>query len=70
MTSIHFLLLSFYIFVVLSVCAFLISYFDPKKNEQKQVDYGKLPKPGKKVWMLWLALIVVMVAMYIIFNGH
>ncbi len=70
MTSIHFLLLSFYIFVVLAVCAFLISYFDPKSNEQKLVDYGTLPKPGKKVWILWGALIIVMVELYILFNGH
>ncbi|WP_297088029.1 sodium:solute symporter [uncultured Draconibacterium sp.] len=70
LTSIHFLLLSFYIFVILSVCAFALSWFDPKANEQKQVDYGTLPKPGKKVWLLWGALIVVMLGLYILFNGH
>jgi len=66
----HFLLLSFFIFVLLSVLAFLISYFDKQSGEQKQVDYGILQRPDKKVWLLWGALIIVMVCLYLLFNGH
>lgn len=66
----HFLLLSFIIFVILAVLAFLISYFDKKSDDQNVLDYGKLPKPDRQVWILWAALIVVMVGLYILFNGH
>ncbi|MFC0877276.1 sodium:solute symporter [Saccharicrinis sp. FJH2] len=68
--SVHFLLLSFYIFVLLAVLAFLITMVDPKSESQNELDYGKLPTPTKKVWIMWGALILVMVSMYIIFNGH
>ncbi|MFB6320043.1 sodium:solute symporter [Saccharicrinis sp. FJH54] len=68
--SIHFLLLSFYIFVLLAVLAFLITMLDPKSESQNELDYGKLPTPTRKVWIMWGALILVMVSMYIIFNGH
>lgn len=66
----HFMLMSFYIFVILSVAAFLISYFDKHSNDQNTLDFGNLPKPSKKVVVTWVALIVVMIALYVIFNGH
>jgi SSS family solute:Na+ symporter len=66
----HFLLLSFFIFVILAVIAFLISYFDKQSGKQKQVDYGVLQRPDKKVWILWGALIIVMISLYILFNRH
>ena len=66
----HFLLLSFIIFVILAVLAFLISYFDKKSDDQNVLDYGKLPKPDRQVWILWAALIVVMIGLYVLFNGH
>lgn len=66
----HFLLLSFYIFVILSVFAFAISYFDQKSTDQNTLDFGKLPVPDKKVWIAWAALIIVMIGFYILFNGH
>lgn len=66
----HFLLLSFDIFVVLAVVAFLISYFDKKSVSQNVLDFGHLPKPARRVWVAWIALIVVMVGFYILFNGH
>lgn len=68
--SIHFLLLSFYIFVLLGVLTFLITILDPKSGSQNELDYGKLPAPSRKVWFMWIALIVVMLGMYLIFNGH
>ena len=66
----HFLLLSFFIFVILAVAAFLISWFDKNSDSQNVLDFGKLPVPDKKVWILWIALIVVMIGLYILFNGH
>ncbi|HKJ40789.1 MAG TPA: sodium:solute symporter [Sunxiuqinia sp.] len=66
----HFLLLSFIIFVVLAVLAFLISILDKRSEDQNVLDYGKLPKPDRQVWILWGALIVVMVSLYILFDGH
>ena len=66
----HFLLLSFYIFVFLSVITFLITLFDKNAKDQNVLDFGNLAKPPKKVWFAWIALIIVMVGMYILFNGH
>ncbi|MGE4587422.1 MAG: hypothetical protein AB7D05_08785, partial [Mangrovibacterium sp.] len=66
----HYLLLSFYLFVVLSVLAFLISVFDRKTADQNVLDYGLLPRPGRKVWISWIALILVMIGLYILFDGH
>lgn len=68
----HFLLLSFYIFVVLAIAAFLISWFDKKGQAaaNNQLDFGVIPKPSKAVWISWGILIAVMISLYIIFNGH
>ncbi len=66
----HFLLLSFYLFLVLMVIAFLISWFDHKSKDQNQLDYGNLPHPDRRVWISWVALIAVMIGLYILFNGH
>ncbi len=68
----HFLLLSFFIFVLISITTFLVSYFDKRAGvkDQNMLDYGRLPKPSKKVWILWIVLIVTMIGLYIFFNGH
>lgn len=66
----HFLLLSFYIFVILAAAVFVISITDSSKGIESTLDYGKIPKLDKKVILLWVLLIVVMIFMYIIFNGH
>lgn len=65
----HFLMLSFYIFVLLSVLAFLISWFD-KSASGNQLNFGSIPKPVKPVLISWAVLIAVMISLYIIFNGH
>jgi SSS family solute:Na+ symporter len=68
----HFLLLSFYIFIVLSFAAFIISYFDKagalKTNNRLEFKYDG--RPDKQVLWSWTALIIVMIALYILFNGH
>ncbi|WP_205510071.1 sodium:solute symporter [Longitalea arenae] len=68
----HFLLLSFYLFVVLSVMTYLISVFDKKgaKQIQEATYFKSLAKTDKQVWFMWGLLIVVMLALYIFFNGH
>lgn len=67
----HFLLLSFYIFVILAAVAFIISHFDRSTDQhESSLDFRNLAKPDKKVWILWIALIVVMISFYILFNGH
>jgi SSS family solute:Na+ symporter len=68
----HFLLLSFYLFVVLSVMTYLISVTDKKGALQiQQAAYFKsLAKPDKQVWMMWGVLVAVMLGLYLFFNGH
>jgi solute:Na+ symporter, SSS family len=66
----HFLLLSFYIFVILAIFAFLVSLFDKKAKSQDTLDFGKLAKPSKTVIIAWIALVLFMIGMYILFNGH
>jgi len=59
-----------FLFVVLSIAAFLISYFGKNSKDQNTLDFGILPKPSRKVWMSWIVLIIVMIGLYLIFNGH
>lgn len=68
----HFLLLSFYIFVLLAVLAIIISLLDKKgqKAFTDQLNFGILPKPSKTVLLSWALLIAVMISLYIIFNRH
>lgn len=66
----HFLLLSFILFVILSVLIVVISLLDTRQDTINELDYGHLAKPSKGVWLLWIALVVVMVGLYILFNGH
>jgi len=68
----HFLLLSFYLFVLLSVLAFIITLIDTKgrANSRNILDNSDLPKPSKTVWALWISLIAMMVFLYVFFNGH
>jgi SSS family solute:Na+ symporter len=68
----HFLLLSFYIFVLLTVLAIVISLLDKKGQaaSNNQLNFGILSKPSKPVLISWIVLITVMISLYIIFNGH
>lgn len=67
----HFLLLSFYLFVFLSILLVCISLVDKKGSSYiNTLEYGMLPKMTKKVKILWVILFVVMISLYIFFNGH
>jgi SSS family solute:Na+ symporter len=66
----HFLLLSFYIFVILSLFTVIISYFDNKQDNINMLQFSSIPKTDKSVYLLWAILIIVMIGLYILFNGH
>ena len=68
----HFLLLSFYIFLVLSLMAFLISITDRRKQENHDVllKINPAAKPDRQVKVLWILLVIVMIGLYLFFNGH
>ncbi|WP_237073702.1 sodium:solute symporter family transporter [Mucilaginibacter mali] len=68
----HYLLVSFDVFAVLFVAAVIISLLDP--NPVRYTDTAEqaadIAKPTKKVKIAWAMLCVVMVILYIVFNGH
>ncbi len=67
----HYLLLSFYLFAFLLVVAVVISLLDKRGSARQAVadSYVRMPL-APKVRRAWIALAVVMVALYVIFNGH
>lgn len=68
----HYLLLSFYIFVFLTVSAIIISLLDssPEIYQPDAQEISRIAKPTKRVKLAWALLTVVMIILYIIFNGH
>lgn len=68
----HFLLLSFFIFLLIAFTTYLITSLDrsTKTEDHNSLDFGELPLPGKKVMIPWLLLIITMIGLYILFNGH
>ena len=66
----HFMMLSFYLFVIISMGMVLISLFDKRSSKQvfdiKQV----MEKTSKGVVVAWVLLAVVMLGLYLFFNGH
>jgi SSS family solute:Na+ symporter len=66
----HFLQLSFYIFVLLSVIAFLVTILDKNAKNNNLLGKIEIPQSGRKVWIAWITLVIFMVLMYIIFDGH
>lgn len=66
---VHFMLLSFYIFVALIAMMVIVSLTDKNANEVHNIISVK-EKPTRSVVALWVALTVVMVGLYIFFNGN
>ena len=66
----HFMLLSFYLWVLLVVAMMIISHLDRSKPEAGTELFDKVErqKVGALVAGLWIALILVMVGLYIFFN--
>jgi SSS family solute:Na+ symporter len=68
----HYMLLSFYIFLVLFGVAVMASILDPVPVvlDRELHTTKDLPKPTKRVWTAWILLIFVMISLYLIFNWH
>jgi len=68
----HYLMLSFFIFVFLAVSAVLISLFDnaPTVYQATLSEIHNTAKPTRRVKIAWLLLSIVMIALYLIFNGY
>ncbi|MBR5351906.1 MAG: sodium:solute symporter [Prevotella sp.] len=65
----HFMMLSFWIFVIIGVAMIIVSLLD--KTEQKAAMIKKIAdKPSWDVRVGWALLIIAMIALYIFFNGH
>jgi SSS family solute:Na+ symporter len=68
-TNVHFLLVSFYIFVLLGVVTIAISLLKPEAESQNTLARFSI-KTGKRVKLAWALLIIVMVVLYLVFNGN
>jgi SSS family solute:Na+ symporter len=68
----HYLMLSFYTFTILLVAAIITSWVDrnPVAYNASLVDVSAGEVTSKKVKIAWFLLMLVMVSLYIIFNGH
>lgn len=66
---IHFMMLSFLIFVVLVLSMVVISFTDKTVTERAPMAVIK-SKMSLSVQLAWLLLAVVMISLYIFFNGH
>ena len=62
----HFLLLSFYIFVIITLAAVLVS----KTGSAPALPAIATARPTRRVKRLWTILTVVMIILYILFNGY
>jgi SSS family solute:Na+ symporter len=68
----HFMILSFLIFIGLLIIAILISLLDRKPSVYKinELHEANIEKPTKRVWISFGLLTIIMIALYIFFNGH
>ncbi|NDW12235.1 Na+/glucose cotransporter [Bacteroides sp. 214] len=66
----HFMMLSFLLFVAISVTMIVVSLFDRSKKTENTLNFGAIIAPAKQVVLLWALLIVVMIGLYVLFNGH
>jgi len=64
----HFMMISFYLFVILSLAIIIISKLDKHATDQNTLGLEKLPKTSKVVWASWIVLIIVMISLYLFFN--
>lgn len=67
--QVHFMMLSFYIFVILIISMIIVSLCNKQATVSPEI--VKLSeRPKRTVMVAWTLLAVVMVALYIFFNGH
>lgn len=65
----HYFLISFYIFAFLFLAAIVISLVD-KNKVTAAIEASPLPKTDKQVKILFVLLGLVILSLYLIFNGH
>ena len=65
----HYFLVSFYLFAFLFVSAVVISLAD-KNKVKASIEENEIPKTSKQVKILFALLGLVILTLYIIFNGH
>lgn len=68
LTELHFMYLSFFLFVLLSVFVIIYSLLESKKEEEVSVLQFTPMKTALAVKVSWIVLSIVMVALYFIFN--
>lgn len=69
----HFLMLSFYIFLALSLLIVVLTYLDKGKETIAmptlfETDHKIVEGGGRYIWLTWGALAIVMISIYIYFN--
>lgn len=66
----HYLVLSFLIFLALTISAVIISLVDPKpvRHVMSKLTEAEEFKPTKRVKLAWIALVIVMICLYILFR--
>jgi solute:Na+ symporter, SSS family len=65
----HYFLVSFYLFAILFVSAIVISLLD-KNKVNATLETNEIPQTSKQVKILFAALGIVILSLYIIFNNH
>lgn len=67
----HFLMLSFWIFAILMIAAILLTLTDRKgRGETAAAESADMPATSGKVKISFLLLAIVILALYLFFNGH
>lgn len=66
----HFLLLSFFIFLVLLAMGIIISLTDKNVQEENLLTAIPRVRPTRQVLLAWVLLAIVMISFYIFFDGH
>ena len=64
----HFMLLSFYLFMLIAAAMVVVSLLDRNSISQDILDYGQIKRPSRVVVILWTILIAVMIGLYCFFN--
>ncbi len=65
----HFMMLSFILFVAISLGMVMVSLLGKQGTEGDQMKSIPVPRPATSVVVLWTLLIVVMIGLYVFFNG-
>ena len=66
----YFMMLSFYLFVVISAGMILVSLLDKRRQECTLNMKKVMEKPAKSVILAWTLLTIIMIGLYLFFNGH